>query len=236
MKINVEAVLDREAKRKAEVKPLPMVKVVPSGNYSPPLGKKVLIKREAVVVKEATIPIAFPVTERDITLQDLWAQLTAIKKDRAKLSTRTYNLVDELHEKLKKESHATATAFMDGELAMPELADHYKKIQAFTDQAIVVWDKIRYVEQYGTLPDPEPAAVIAISTNPDADAIKYEIRRYDDLIHKTKKKLVGPDPKNKSRKAIWHERLALAEVQRDELKRKLKSIQYEARAERPGEE
>jgi hypothetical protein len=113
--------------------------------------------------------------QKEDLLKELWASITAIKKDRAKLSTRTWFLVQELHDRLKKEGEAIAQAFMAGDLKMPDLAEHYAKIQAFTDQAIIVWDKIKYVEKWGKLPDP-PAAELPVELPDDAAKIKYELR------------------------------------------------------------
>lgn len=239
MKINVNQVLKRDAEKKQEVKPLPKVKVVTPGSARgsrSPIAKKILEDTPQEVrqkVKDHATKVA---TEKDMILKDLWEEISAIKTQRGKLSTRTAYLVTEVAQNLMKESRATAQSFMAGELPMPEIAEHYAKIQALTDQATPVWDKIQYVEQYGKLPAAvETAPPPLEEDSPEASVIHHQIRRLDDRIHKTKKKLAGKVPKNPSRVATWKEKLAMDEIQRDELKRKLKNLQYGARAERAGE-
>ncbi len=66
----------------------------------------------------------------------------------------------------------------------------------------------------------------------DIKATRHDIRRLDDLIYKTNKKLedaVGKTVKA-DRKLDWIEKKALAEAQRDELKHKIKRLEYEQRA------
>lgn len=250
MKINVNQVLKRDAEKKQEVKPLPKVKVITRrsepGTRSE-VARKILektppevkqkVKDYANKVAQDANKMAPESTEKDMILRALWEEISAIKTERGKLSTRTAYLVAEVAEKLMKESPATARSFMAGELPMPEIQEHYNKIEALTDQATAVWDKIKYVEQYGKLPvDPETPAPVLAEDSPEASIIHHQIRRLDDRIHKTKKKLSGKVPKNPSRLATWKEKLAMDEIQRDELKRKLKNVQYGARAERAGAE
>lgn len=234
MKINVQAVLAREKQRQEEVKPQP--KVIMQGSAKPSVARKPAPKRaDSPKAKQLT---AFP-DEKEIILKDLWEDITRIKKERAKLSSGAALLVDQLYERLKLESPEAAAAFMRGDLPMPDLADRYESIQDLTDQAIVVWDKIKYVEQYGKLP--EVVTVKLPESSPDEDAIRHEIRRLDDLIHKSMKKIEQTNggikkPKNNDRVNTWREKISLAEARRDDLKHKLKRMQYEARAKRAGEE
>lgn len=237
MKINVDQVLKREAEKKLELKPLPKVIVTTRRSATPPpgqLARKILAETPPEVrsqVREYADDVV-----KDSILKGLWQEISAIKSERGKLSTRTAYLVAEVGQKLLKESPATARSFMSGDLPMPEIAEHYGKIQALTDKAIAVWDQIRYVEQYGKLPvAPETPAPALEEDSPEASVLHHQIRRLDDRIHKTRKKLAGKLPKNPSRTAMWKEKLAMDEIQRDELKRKLKNVQYGARAERTGE-
>lgn len=232
IKINIKAIIAREAERKVEVKPLP--KVIISG--SDHVGIKPTMKKKSVPENGQQSSV---VNDKDILLKDLNEQLKVIKISRAKLSTRTSFLVDEVAEKLGKESAGMAKAFLDGELPSQEIAEHYAKIQACTEQAIVIWDQIRYVEQYGKLP--ELPALELPQSNPDADAIRHEIRRLDDLIHKCNKKIEQATgglkkPKNSERINTWKEKISMAEAKRDRLKHDVKKKQYVARAERSGEE
>jgi hypothetical protein len=225
MKLNVNAVLTREAEKKAEVKPLPKVKI----QSGPPKRATVAVKPMHPGKDKSTTPAT---SDKDILLRDLWCEMSSIKKARGKLSTRTAYLVKELEEKLRKENPAAAEAFLIGELTMSELKDHYAKIQAYIEQGTAVFDKIRHVDQYGTLPAAAP--VLLRESDTQVDAVHHEIRRLDDLIYKTNKKLTTGKPKNKERIGTWREKLALAEARRDDLKHKLKTMQYEARAERTG--
>lgn len=243
MKINVNQVLKRDAEKKQEVKPLPKV-VVTTRRSEPgtrsPIAKTILGETPSEVkqkVADYATKVVQNATEKEMILKGLWEDISALKTARGQLSTRTAYLVTEVAQKLMAESPATAQSFMDGDLPMPEIKEHYDRIEVLTDQATAVWDKIQYVEQYGKLPvAPETPAPVLEEDSPEASVIHHQIRRLDDRIHKTKKKLSGKVPKNPSRLAIWKEKLAMDEIQRDEMKRKLKNVQYGARAERAGAE
>lgn len=235
MKINVNQVLKRDAEKQKEVKPMPVVIIKKTVSA---VAKRILAETPPEVkqkVADYANKVVQNATKKDMILKSLWQEISDIKTARGKLSTRTAYLVTEVAQTLMKESAATAQSFMDGELPMPEIREHYEKIQALSNQATAVWDKIQYVEQYGKLPvAPEAAPPVLKEDSPEASIIHHEIRRLDDRIHKTKKKLSGKVPKNPSRTAVWKEKLAMDEIQRDELKRKLKNLQYGARAERTG--
>lgn len=238
MKINVNQVLKRDAEKQKEVKPMPVVII--KGKTASAVAKRILAETPPEVkqkVKDYATKVVQNATEKDMILKALWQEISDIKTARGKLSTRTAYLVTEVAQLLMAESPATAQSFMDGDLPMPAIKEHYDKIHELTDQATAVWDKIQYVEQYGKLPvAPEAAPPVLEEESPEASSIHHQIRRLDDRIHKTKKKLSGKVPKNPSRTAVWKEKLAMDEIQRDELKRKLKNLQYGARAERTGEE
>src|SRR5690606_19596850 len=169
----------------------------------------------------------------DDQLKVHWEEISRLKTERGKLSTRTAGLVSEIAQRLMAESPSTARSFMNGELPMPELAEHYARIDALTAQAAAVWDEIRYIEQHGKPPVATEAPVPVLEEDsPDISSLQHNIRRLDDRIHKTRKKLSGKVPKNPSRVALWKEKIALDEARRDELKRKLKSLQHGERAER----
>lgn len=234
MKINVNQVLKRDAEKKQEVKPLPKVVVMGRRSATGPRSTVVqkILEETPPEVKKAVREYGDSVV-KDSLLKGLWQEMSDIKTARGKLSTRTAYLVAEVAQKLMNESPATAQSFMNGDLPMPEIKEHYAKIQALTDQAIAVFDKIQYVEQYGKLPVPaEIPAPVLDEDSPEASVLHHQIRRLDDRIHKTKKKLAGKVPKNPSRLAMWKQKVAMDEAQRDELKRKLKNLQYGARAER----
>lgn len=164
---------------------------------------------------------------------DLWDEMIRVKKERDILSSRTAKLVDDTIEALKQENPAAADAFLAGELAVEEIAEHYRAIQGLTDKAMQLYDRIEHIEKYGNEDPRKPEA--AIEDDDRVDAIKQKIRRLDDAIFKTKKKLQKGQAKNPARLAMWREKLSLDEARRDELKAQLKRLQYEARAKRSGE-
>lgn len=238
MKLNVTAVLNNEAAKKAMETPLPKVKVK-SGGHRSEIAKRILAETPPEVRKEVREHADQQVLQFDksIVLRELNDEMRKLKKERAILSSRTFYLVSEVEAMLRKESEGVAREFLKGNVPMPELANHYEKIQGFTDRIISVFDKIRHVEQYNKLPEIKPLAIKAGNTDTeDIAAAKYEKDRLIDLISKTKKKLTGGKPvKNPQRKAMWNEKIALAEARVKELSLKIINLQYEARAERAGE-
>lgn len=244
MKINVSAILKREAEEKARVKPLPKIRVgIPltegAGEGKPKGGQDAAAEAEEKVSPSQRGQGEVDKQAKDQLLLDLRNQFAQMKRDRGKLSTHTAWLVFEIEQKLLQESPAMAKAFADGNLAMPELAEHYAKIEALTDKGAMLYEQIEHVERYGVLPSvPEKRLELrAAQASADVNAIKYEIRRLDDLIHKKMKNIAKANagiktPKNTGRPAQWREMIALADARREELKQQLKRINYEAREQR----
>jgi hypothetical protein len=224
MKLNVKSVLQKEAERKAKPVPLPVVKL--KGKVSAP--KEILLP-EFTEAKAAPVVNAMG-SSKDDELQSLWAQMTAIKKDRAKLSTATARLVAEVYAGiLKDEGQTVAREFMKGNIASPQLKDHYHKIQSLTDQAGALWMKIKHVEQYGSLEAPAGNKPQPVTESQQASALKYEIRRLDDLICKKKKNIAKAagglkKPKNSDRVNTWKEVVSMSEARRDDLQYQLKNL------------
>ena len=163
-------------------------------------------------------------------LATLQAQYATIKLQRDRLSTSIAPLVESLRVKLLAESPELAAAFMRGDMTMPEIRELRGKIDSLQEQMMEVFDKIEHVKKYGTLPPPPEHKVLS-GEGDDIKAIRHDIRRLDDLIYKTNKKLedaVGKTVKA-DRKLDWIEKKSLAEAQRDELKHKIKRLEYEAR-------
>jgi hypothetical protein len=218
MIINVEQVLEREARRAKEEKPLP--KVVIQGNDS-------LKKKPRVVTA--------PVSEKDQLLKQLWDEYATIRKNRDKLSTKTASLIDSIQGKLRKEGSVVVKAFMNGEIPVPAVKEHYALIQERTEKLKVLFDKIRYVEQYGALPTDAPLVQnVGPVDDTDINALHYQIRRLDDLIHKSNKKLEQAKsglkaPKNSRNMEKWKLKIELDEAKRTDLRQKLKRLQYGAR-------
>lgn len=157
---------------------------------------------------------------------EVWGEMVRVKKERDIISTRTARMVEEITDKLQKESPALANEFLAGNLPMPELAEQYEAIQALTDQAIALYDKTQHQDRYGSL---GTALAAKKETSHDVMAIQHQIRRLDDSIYKTRKKLTTGKPKNPSRVAMWNEKIALDEARRNDLKAQLKRLQYESR-------
>lgn len=241
IKLNVNKVLKQEAAEKARVKPLPKVRVVGSTTRSP-IAKRISDETPPEV-KVKVKAYGDAVIEKDRLLKELWAEMGQLKRDRGKISSSIAWKVVEIDTRLKNESPAMAHEFMKGDLPVPELVDLYSQIQSFTDRMASVWDKIRHVEQYGTLPTEVNEAVTLnlVEHSVDVMALHHEIRRLDDLIYKCNDKLRKNNsgikaPKNTGKVAEWKEKIALAEAQRIDLKLKLKKAQYDAREQRTGEE
>jgi hypothetical protein len=172
-----------------------------------------------------------PVTSnQQLATTDLQNQHAALLLERNKLSTSIAPLVESLRVKLLAESPELAAAFMRGDMTMPEIRELRGKIDTLQEQMMEVFDKIEHVKKYGTLPPPAEHKVLS-GEGDDIKAIRHDIRRLDDLIYKTNKKLedaVGKTVKA-DRKLDWIEKKSLAEAQRDELKHKIKRLEYEAR-------
>lgn len=244
MKLNVNKVLQQAAEDKVRVKPLPKVKVKGStanGRHPVELNilDQVIIPDD--VVKEVNRDKAK--VDKEFLLKELWEEMGTLKRARGKLSSKTAHLVQEMEAMLQKENAKIASEFMAGHVPMPELASHAAEITSYTDQMAIVYDKIRHVEQYGELPSViTPAVTLNIKEQSiDVMSMHHEIRRLDDLIYKTNKKLTNSKsgikkPKNNAREAEWNEKIALAKAAREDLKLKLKNVQYEAREQRTGTE
>jgi hypothetical protein len=219
MKINVRTVLDQAEKRKKEVKPLPKINIQRS---------------ETIPIATETSPNSKVDADRQALLDELQTDLVRVKKERAVLSSQNWKLVEAIEARLRAESPVAADAFLDGKLKLPELEEHVAKIEALTDRGAQIYDDMEYVRQHGKRPD-QVDAIPTQETSSDAKAINYEIRRLDDRIHKTRKKLARGKAKNPLRIALWNQKIAFDEAQRDQLKHKLKKLQYESRTERTGQ-
>ncbi len=234
MKINPAKVLKEEAERKARPVPVPKIKFRQDA-----AGVSLVTEKPEVIItlddsqwveKHDKLMSDVKLLSKDLLLDDLWRQMAVVKKDRAKESTRTARLVEELEDKLRKtEGPAAAEEFMKGNIAMPELEAQYRVINSYTDQAMKLYDKIQHVERYGELPGEVAEGAQISAETEDAKAMKYEIRRLDDLIYKTNNKLKKANggikpPKNSDRVNEWKKTLAMADARRQDLKFKLKNI------------
>lgn len=235
MKLNVHAVLQREAEKAAMVKPLPKIKVKNVSGSRSEVRSAVTLNLEPQTsnLKPQTTSPDF---EKATVLKELYDEMRILKKERAKLSSSTASLVLVVHERLQKESPAKAIQFTDGMMAVHELETHAGKIDALTTQIISVWDKIRHVDQYGKMPAERAPIVIDNNDSEEVKSLQTDIRRLGQNISKTMKKLETGKPLNIQRKALWNEKIALMEGSLIDKKHKLKKLQYDARAQRISEQ
>lgn len=225
MKLSISKVLSDDAERKKQVKPLPAFKlkgvvVTPASNQQPvaTTEQPVTSNQQPATTTEQ------PATNTQI--HELEQEMIRVKKQRAILSTQGVRLVESIEARLRADSGAEAAQeFLDGNLPMPELAAHYANVMQFTYQMQALHDRINRIKQYGA--ETEKADDVVDSN--DARIIQYELRRLDDLIYKTGLKIRQSQggvkkPKNSDRVNEWREKLSIAELRREDLKRKLKAM------------
>lgn len=230
IKLNVSEVLRKETIRKNTPRSLPQA-TFKNGTAKSSLKTS----GQPIVYQKALATPSLP-DQTTPLLRDLWDKITVVKKRRAKLSTQTAHLVDQLAARLRmKDGPAVADEFLNGNIPDPEIVKHYASIQAFTDEAVGLYDKIKYVEKYGQLPRELEASSIVAVDGPDISMLQIELIRLKDLIHKTKKKIAAGMAKNPLRITEWHEKLALAEARREDVRLRIKKLQYDARGKRAGE-
>lgn len=101
-----------------------------------------------------------------------------------------------------------------------QMNELYHQIDDYQPQIQQVFNQIRSLESTGHLPTAvQPAA------SKDLATLKEKRRKLNDLISKTKAKLQDKAKKpTAERVLIWQEKLALAEVERDEVNDKIKDI------------
>lgn len=216
MKLNVNKALIAEAERKAKPVPIPVIKSKRSMVDSP----------QSTEIQELVEMIEAPPAINNNAIDQLEQERHSVMIERKKLSTRTASLVAQIYLRLNKEGESVAEEFMKGNLADPDLKEHYEKIQSYTDQLIGLYDRIEYVKQNGKPPEPKP---VLAQDSPDVNALTWEIRRLDDLIYKLNNKLKKANggikqPKNSQRVNKWRTDMAMAEARREDLKYKRKQL------------
>lgn len=171
-----------------------------------------------------------PVTSnQQLATTDLENQHAALLLQRNKLSTSIAPMVESIRVKLLAESPELAAAFMRGDMAMPELRELRGKIDAVQEQMMEVYDKIEHLKTYGKLPEPVIKGLGMKAESEDIKAVRYEMRRLDDLIYKKNKALRDKPNAKPDKKLDWIETIALAEAKREDLKHKIKRLEYEGR-------
>jgi hypothetical protein len=226
MGISVTKVNQESEARKNAVPPMPKIK---RRVIAVPFETAVkVIEVELAKDPGAIIPITN--TPKDAILKDLYDQLGQVMRDRHVLSSETAKIVERIREHLSAESKGVAEEFMRGNLPATELKSHYERIQACTNLAIALKDKIKFVESHGVLP------VIQEPQGPskDEDVLKARLRTVIDALSKTRKKLKEGKSYNPSRIIIWEEKVALLEAQQTELQGQIKKLQIDVRNSREG--
>ena len=104
------------------------------------------------------------------------------------------------------------------------LSSIYTDLKDLTAEGALLYDKIAYVKQNGSLPAPPKRDTELYAM--DYAQVKDKIRRLNDLISKTKTKL-KPSAKPHSQKKIneWEIKLANAEMEREALVRRKSEIE-----------
>lgn len=152
--------------------------------------------------------------------------------EQKKLSSSIGRTVAQIrHELIAAGKGELAANLMTGMYRDPRLVDLRNKIGALQRELTALYDQKEHLEKYGELPKQTPATGLELLRLPDPDInhLRQLIRRLDDLIYKTQKKL-DEKPSKTERQLLWREKLALAEAQRDELKHQLKAKEYEGRS------
>lgn len=110
-----------------------------------------------------------------------------------------------------------------------EVERHVARIQGYTDQMKVVYDRQRHVERYGKLPDPEPPKPSPLdSTN--IMKLKEHRRTLVDKRCKLKRKLQpnARQPVNSSRRILWQEELDRVELEYKHVKKRIRDLNQES--------
>lgn len=106
-----------------------------------------------------------------------------------------------------------------------ELAEHYEKIESYRPGRIALYEKIRYVEQYGKLPEaPEPE-----KENLDPYYLKDRKKKLVDKRCKLRAKLrTNANPSKPAKLLEWEQELAQADMEYLAVEEKLKQIEGKA--------
>lgn len=106
-----------------------------------------------------------------------------------------------------------------------ELAEHYEKIESYRPSRIALYEKIRYVEQYGKLPEvPEPE-----KENLDPYYLKDRKKKLVDKRCKLRAKLrTNANPSKPAKLLEWEQELAMADMEYLAVEEMLKQIEGKA--------
>ena len=165
-----------------------------------------------------------------LSLESLEAELTALRKERAKISSSLAPTVERIRADLNQQNPALAANFINGHQPMNELKDLWAQIERYQQQITALYDKCEHIRNYGAVPQEVPTVIANIRQTPEKImALRQQLRRLDDLIYKNTKKLKEQPNAKADKKLDWLEKKALAEAQREEVKATIKRLEYEAR-------
>lgn len=143
---------------------------------------------------------------KDALLIDLDNQERDLRIERAKLSNQYLPMI-------KKEA------------TMEELAHHYRKIEAISDEIRDVYNKREHVLKFGRLPGQETANDKIDHTN--VLALKEQRRSLNDRISKTRKKIEKGKATNSPRLAEWELYVDQMEAERSIVQSRIKELSNE---------
>lgn len=105
------------------------------------------------------------------------------------------------------------------------LAAHYEKIESYRPTLIEIYDRRRYVEQHGNLPE-RPSESHEVSTPLSLLELKDRKRKLSDQRCKLKKKLL-PNAKPSSAEQLqeWNIQLCAADVEYFDIEERIKNMQ-----------
>jgi hypothetical protein len=107
-----------------------------------------------------------------------------------------------------------------------EMKEIYKKLtNEYQAQLREIYEKREHLEKHGRLPEPDDKGNEVDES--ELYKLKYQVKRLNDKIYKTKKKLQPSAKPSKPEKIIeWELELDQAELQRDQLNEKITALEH----------
>lgn len=186
IRINVNEVLSRAEEEKRNPKPLPNIRV----------------KSKSQSVQEVEEQAQ---REYSPLLKTLWAEFSALKNERNKLSTEISYLVE-------------------NGAGQARLKEQYDRIESFRPRLQDLYDKIHYVEKHGELPSiPDTSG-----DPPTVASLKLKKEALIDERYKLRKKLERKRALNPQRFIDWELRLAQADMEYHDIVNQIKKMEGKA--------
>jgi hypothetical protein len=143
---------------------------------------------------------------KDALINDLNNQERDLRIERAKLSNKYLPMIEV-------------------DASMDELAHHYRKIEAISDEIRDVYNKREHVLRFGRLPENGSAQKSIDHTN--ILALKEQRRSLNNRIHKTQKKITLGKAKKSPKLTDWQLYLDKMEAEREVVISRIKELSYE---------